>query len=277
MRDRISTAFVCLLMATTPTLAMHCDQARTELERRICSDARLAAADKSMSRAYFELLHAIDDPSIHASLIQSQRRWLAAREDDLGHLDYGAADEQLDIIFKATQRRTRDLSARSGGQPVFVATALKQRALASAYSGGAFAGYQTLCSFIPSQDDRSVYYYSCFGSHAYQNGHRVCSESNDFASYTEVTTRAVGNVENGHLQPVASCSFGGNDSACPDDDADSERSWNTHPTERRFRAGYGEGPRLEVDPDLPDSGGDQHWYQRCLTEPSYPQSPQGDA
>lgn len=280
MKDRVSIAFLCLTMATTPTLAMHCAQARTRLERRICSDARLSAADRTMGKAYFTLLHAISDPSMRTSLIQSQRRWLAARESDLGNLaDQDDIDERTlrNIVLTATQQRTKNLRARSDGRPLFVARMLKQRALAGAYSGGRFAGYQVRCTFIPEQRDSRAFQYDCFGSHAYQNGDRVCAESNDFASYTLVTTRAIGNVENRHLKPVASCAFGGNDRTCPDDRTDSTRAWNTHPTEQQFQAGYGDGPRLDVDPDLPNDDDDQAWYRRCLTEPSYPLSSPGTA
>lgn len=276
MKDRIFAVFACLLMSTTSVAAMQCSRAHSKLERTLCSDTRLAAADKAMAKAYFHLLHAIDDPSIRASLIQSQRRWLAARENDLGHLDEdGKIDErtQRDILLRATRKRSENLKARSrtSGQPQFIVDALKQRALATPYSGGPFAGYQAWCTFIPRQHDHRSYSYSCFGSHALQNGRRVCSESNDFASYTEVTTRVVADVENDQLRPVASCAFGGSDNTCPSDSDDKAPPWNRHPTEQQFQDGYAKGPRLELDPDLPDDS-DETWYRRCLTEPSYPQS-----
>lgn len=273
MKGYVSTAIFCLWMAATPAVAMQCARASTPLEKTICSDRQLAASDRAMADAYFKLLHAIDDPSIRISLIASQRRWLAAREIDLGELDRAEGMDKRArraILLAVTRRRTSDLQARSGAQPQFVATALRQRALASAYSGGRFAGYRVECSFIPDQRDHQSMYYSCFGGHAYQQGERVCSQSEDFASYTVVTTRAVGHVEDGHLKPVATCDFGGGDNSCPDDDADQLQGWNTHPTTEQFQTGYGEGPRLEVDPDLDNGDEDPAWLSRCLTAPAYP-------
>lgn len=278
MKERVSTAIFCLWMTATPAAAMQCARASTPLEKTLCSDEKLAAADRAMADAYFKLLHAIDDPSIRTSLIASQRRWLAALERDLGELDRADGMDkrtQRSILLAVTRQRTRDLQARTEGQPQFVATALRQRALTSAYSGGPFAGYRVECSFIPSQRDDHKMYYSCFGGHAYQQGDRVCSQSEDFASYTAVTTRAVGRVENGHLEPVATCDFGGSDKSCPDDDADRLQAWNTRPTTEQFQTGYGEGPRLEVDPDLDTGDEDPDWLSRCLTTPSYPPSATG--
>ena len=87
MKERVSMAIFCLWMAATPAAAMQCARASTPLEKTLCSDGQLAAADRAMAKAYFKLLHAIDDPSIRTSLVASQRRWLAARESDLGELD----------------------------------------------------------------------------------------------------------------------------------------------------------------------------------------------
>lgn len=279
MKERVSTAIFCLWMAATPAAAMQCARASTPLEKTLCSDGQLAAADRAMAKAYFTLLHKVDDPSIRTSLIASQRRWLAARESDLGELDQADGFDrrtQRSVLLAVTRQRTRDLQTRKGNQPQFVAIAQRQRAAASAYSGGPFAGYLASCEFIPDQYDHRKMYYSCFGSHAYQQGDRVCSQSEDFASYTTVTTRAVGRVENGHLKPVATCDFGGSDKSCPDNDVDRLDAWNTHPTTTQFQTGYGDGPRLEVDPDLDTSDEDSAWVSRCLTAPSYPPSATGD-
>lgn len=279
MKERVSTAIFCLWMTATPAAAMQCARASTPLEKTLCSDGQLGAADRAMAKAYFTLLHEVDDPSIRTSLIASQRRWLAARESDLGELDQADGFDrrtQRSVLLAVTRQRTRDLQTRKGNQPQFVAIAQRQRAAASAYSGGPFAGYLASCEFIPDQYDHRKMYYSCFGSHAYQQGDRVCSQSEDFASYTTVTTRAVGRVENGHLKPVATCDFGGSDKSCPDNDVDRLDAWNTHPTTTQFQTGYGDGPRLEVDPDLDTSDEDSAWVSRRLTAPSYPPSATGD-
>lgn len=117
MKERVSTAIFCLWMAATPAAAMQCARASTPLEKALCSDGQLAAADGAMAEAYFKLLHAIEDPSIRSSLIASQRRWLAARESELGALDQADGFHrrtQRSVLLAVTRQRTRDLQARKG-------------------------------------------------------------------------------------------------------------------------------------------------------------------
>ncbi len=281
MKARSGAAFLLLAVASMPALAMDCGKASSKLEHRICADPQLHAADTAMSAAYFKLLRGIDDADIHASLVNSQRRWLAAREKDLGDLGGWDNDgeplseaQQRAIVLEATRDRAKQLSARAGSQPQFVADALKQRALVSAYSGGPFAGYQAWCSFIPGQTDHTHFGYNCFGSHAYQNGKRVCAQKQDFASYRAETTRGVAEVENGELKPVASCVLGSDgDSTCPDSGiGGSEARWNTRPSQGQVMDAFGDGTLVKLDPELPDDDGDQGWIHACLTDPAFPQA-----
>jgi uncharacterized protein YecT (DUF1311 family) len=263
MKQLTGIASLALMLAGSSAWAMDCAKAASALDKRICSDHELKAADTAMSAAYFKLLQSIKDPEIHASLIESQRRWVKAREQDLDSMpdwidDPTDDNAQRAILLETTRARTQDLSSRSAGLPAFVATALKQRDLARGYSGGPYSGYRnTSCSFIADKGDHNHWTYNCFGSRAYQNGKRVCSETNDFASYRSVTTRAAAIVENGQLRKIASYSDDTGKwakSSDPADSAETSRDSSRH-----------------IDPDAPfDNDDDKGWMRACLTDPSFP-------
>lgn len=263
MKKLTGIASLALMLAASSASAMDCAKAASTLDKRICSDRELKAADAAMSAAYFKLLQSIKDPEIHASLIESQRRWVKAREQDLdGMPDW--TDEPTDdhaqraILLETMRARTQDLSSRSAGLPTFVATALKQRELARGYSGGPYSGYSnTSCSFIADKGDHDHWTYNCFGTRAYQNGNRVCAETNDFASYRNVTTRAAAVVENGRLRQVAGYS-------------DDTGKW-AKSSEPADSAETGRSQSRNIDPDAPfDNDDDKGWMRACLTDPSFP-------
>lgn len=259
-------AVLFLMLAGRPAWAMDCAKATSALDKRICSDHQLKAADDAMSAAYFKLLASIKDPEIHASLIESQRRWIKAREQDLGDLSGKRpdSDDTLDqrqeraILLDATRHRTDYLSNHTGGQLDFVATALKQRQLAHAYSGGPYAGYTTSCSFIPDKSNLSHWDYECFGRRAYQNGNRICSETNDFASYTIVTTQDVSVIENGKWKPVADLSY-----------PDGKWTRSSDPTSALPSSGDA-APKIDPEAITFDDDDDKGWMHACLTDPSFP-------
>jgi uncharacterized protein YecT (DUF1311 family) len=266
MEKVMKMAALLSMLASVPAVAMDCAKAASALDKRICSDHTLKAADDAMSAAYFKLLASIKDPEIHASLIESQRRWIKEREKSLGDLsgyvdgndDPLSRDQQRAILLDATHSRTAYLSDHSGEQSDFVVTALKQRQLARSYSGGPYAGYtDTSCYFIPDQRDQSHWTYNCFGTRTYQNGNRICSENNDFASYRTETARDVAIIENGKWKPVAH--FSG-----------SEWKW-TRSSEPASELSASDVAVLKVDPDaLFDNDDDKGWMHACLTDPSFP-------
>ncbi|HEX7816900.1 lysozyme inhibitor LprI family protein [Dyella sp.] len=278
MKAPLGGLLVLLGLVSMPAVAMDCAKASTKMEKRICGDKKLTAVDNAMSAAYFKLLRQVKDADIRASLINSQRRWIVAREHDLSDLSAGDGEgldeaQQRAVVLAVTRARISDLQEVSGGQPRFVADALKQRAAAAAYSGGPFAGYHGSCSFIPDRQDPTKYSYNCFGSHAYQNNHRVCAESADFASYSEETVRAVADVDGVKLKPIATCALGtSTDSECPDSYSDQKSHWNTHPTDAQFNAAFGSGDVLKLDPELSvaDDDGEQGWIHACLTDTRFP-------
>lgn len=283
---KIWLSTICLVSAAVlggPAHAMDCRKASTGLERKICADPRLGKADAAMSDAYFNLLRAATDPQVRATLINSQRRWIAARESDLGALGTGEdapdADGQRAILLDATKARTETLAERVGATPKFIAVAMKQRAKTAAYSGGAFAGYRASCSFIPDRQDPNVYSYNCFGVMNVQNGDRVCSVSEDFASYTMVTQRAVADIVNGKPRVIAACV----DSQCPGLSVTGQAAgWNFDPTPEQSAIVESFGPLNALDPEiavlgddddglaLPGSRAGQGWLDACLTDKSFP-------
>lgn len=277
---------VCLISAALlggPAHALDCGKASTGLERTLCADPRLRKADAAMSKAYFDLLALAKDPDVRAALINSQRRWIAAREKDLGELGKGedapGADEQRAIVLDATTARTESLTERVGGTPKLIAVVMKQRARVAAYSGGSFAGYRASCEFIPDRQDRNAYSYNCFGVMNVQNGDRVCSVSEDFASYYVVMQRIVADVVDGQPRVIAACV----DSQCPGVSVTGQAAgWNFDPTPEQANIVESFGPLNKLDPDiaalsddddwlaLPGLRADQGWLNTCLTDKSFP-------
>ncbi|WP_286673224.1 lysozyme inhibitor LprI family protein [Lysobacter capsici] len=266
-----------------PAHALDCRKASTGLEHRLCADPGLRKADAAMGKAYFDLLGLATDPEVRAALINSQRRWIAAREKDLGGLGEGEdapnADEQRAILLDATAQRTKYLSERVGGTPKLIADAMKQRARVAAYSGGSFAGYRANCAFIPDRQDRAVYSYNCFGVMNVQNGDRICSVSEDFASHYVVMQRAVADVVGGKPRVIAACV----DSQCPGVSVTGQAAgWNFDPTPEQADIVESFGPLNKLDPDiavlsddddwlaLPGLRADQGWLNACLTDKSFP-------
>ncbi len=54
------------------------------IDKKICDNASLKAADAAIGQAYAALLKETPDPEIRAMPVSSQRRWIAARNDVLG-------------------------------------------------------------------------------------------------------------------------------------------------------------------------------------------------
>jgi uncharacterized protein YecT (DUF1311 family) len=89
----------------TPAQAFDCAKATQQVERTICANAELKAADDAMGVAYKALkarLNAVEA----AQLLQSQRVWLASREDCAAYAD---------CLLARTQERTRILSLKAPG------------------------------------------------------------------------------------------------------------------------------------------------------------------
>ncbi|WCS26681.1 DUF1311 domain-containing protein [Methylobacterium sp. NMS14P] len=268
MTRLLATALAASLLAPASARAIDCRKAVSPLERLICADAALRKADAALGSAYAGLLHGADDPEIHAMLIASQKRWVAARDTRLGELD--AADARA-VVLGAIRARTKDLSGRSRSDPArphWIAAALRQRAFAARFTGGPFAGFDTACDFLPVGQDRV---YGCFGSRRYQNGDRVCTLSDDWASGHTTETRTVARVVDGAARTVATCTIGGGDDAeCPGPDNPAGRWARPAAPAAAGATAAPAGPRATLDVELASDADAETWLSTCLTDPAYP-------
>lgn len=267
-------AAAALLALSGPALALDCGKASTRLERAICGDKRLKAADAAMGQAYSQILKAAaGDAEIHEMLVASQRRWLAARDRRLA----GPEEDEDDAawharLLKAMRDRADALGERSRTDPKrfdLIATAEAQRRFAAQFTGGPFAGYSTDCDFLPSQGlSGAPDTYGCFAARFYQNKDRVCSVAEDWASGSVYETHSVADVVDGRLKTVAICTVGstGGQPACPDEDRDADARWNVEP---RGEAAARSLPQIDAEAGGgPDD--DAPWLRACLTDRSYP-------
>jgi uncharacterized protein YecT (DUF1311 family) len=286
MRHYAVAVFVASL-AALPTLAqaMDCKKASTPIERMICADSRLKNADAAMGKAYTALLKSTDDADIHAMLVASQRRWIETRDSSFGDLDNStngqsgdsySKEDQRDIVLEAIQDRTGQLgemSKTTPRQPRLVQVAQAQRAFASRFTGGPFAGFSTSCDFLPQSDH---YDYGCFGTHFYQNKDRVCSLTQDWASGGLYETRSVANVVDGKARLVATCKPG--ESECsPGTTKTDEPDWSVTPDSldadaKRIYDQQGKAALTPLDAEMDDQD-DDHWLESCLTRPDFPAAP----
>ncbi|WP_420139121.1 lysozyme inhibitor LprI family protein [Sphingomonas sp.] len=275
---RLSWLIATLAMSLFGSSAAHaitCSKAANSMERLICSDSRLRQADAAMNASYLRLLKSTGEEDIKAALIASQRRWLAARDSQLGRLGQGpgslSGPAWRAIVFKAIRDRGADLiriDTGDTGLPRMIAMARRQRAFAARFTGGAYAGFQTSCSFVPSGGG---YVYGCFGRQHFQNRDRVCSVDQEWASGSVSETRVVERVTNGTLTKIAGCSIG-NDAygSCPNPNASGGQHavWTAASGTRT--PPYPPLQKIDVDIDV-DMASD--WLPACLTRPDYPPMP----
>jgi uncharacterized protein YecT (DUF1311 family) len=96
---------ICLpaafLATAIPVLAFDCAKSTTKVEKAICSDRGLAAADVELTNAYVAALGA-SSPSEKKMLTLSQQRWIDQRENACA---YGKDAELISCISKETIER----------------------------------------------------------------------------------------------------------------------------------------------------------------------------
>jgi len=280
-------AIVALCALPAPSFAFDCAKATTDVEHQICGNKALRRADDEMSAAYVKLLRAVDDPDIRAALIESQRRWIKARDtgiNDPATLEGSGVDDDstppswAEILTGVTQERTAFLKQKSGGKPAFVDGALAQRKALGASGAGPWAGFSTDCYFIPDRQHPNIYGYDCFGSMSRQNGDRICTETNDFASYTSQTLRSVVDIVDGRAQTRAKCGFNYNGiKECPGDTVDKtapDGGWDMTPDAAEDALGKA---ALKLDPESSETVADADWMNACLADKSFPAGAGGKA
>lgn len=272
-------AAAALLALSSPALALDCGKASTKLERAVCGDKRLKAADAAMGQAYAQILKAAaGDAEIRDMLVAGQRRWVAARDQRLAGPEEEDEDEAAwhARLLKAMRDRADALGERSRTDPKrfdLIATAEAQRRFAAQFTGGPFAGYSTDCDFLPA-DGRSASadIYGCFATRFYQNKDRVCGVTEDWASGSVSETHSIAEVVDGRLKTIAACSIGGTGGLplCPDEDQEAEAGWTLQPNADAAVAAAGPLPRIDAEAGGLDD--DAPWLRACLTDPTYPKA-----
>ncbi|MCG2596007.1 lysozyme inhibitor LprI family protein [Achromobacter insuavis] len=273
LRNR-AARLLCLVglgVLAAPALAINCQKASTVPEKLICSDRNAVAADGELNRAYAAVLKQAPDEEIHKMLVDSQRRWLKARDqvldgltDDSDALQDDKTPGQLaaDLILN---RIAQLKEIRKGDKlPAMIATALRQREFNKQFTGGPYAGFDVSCDLLP----RDYKYYGCFAIRHYQNNDRLCSAEEYWATGSVYVQRYVAKVVDNKPVPVASCSFNGVDANCPGGISD-DAHWNTGP--EVHKVDYSSTPLPKVDGEVHDED-DNDWLKACLTDPSFPLS-----
>jgi uncharacterized protein YecT (DUF1311 family) len=264
-------SFCGLLVLIAPASALDCKKASSPIEKMICNDTELKAADDKMSDAYFALLKSVDNKEIHGFLITSQRRWLKARTD----LAKDNADSES-VILAQTEVRTKLFQEKlSNGSNAFIEEITKrinfEKNIASSSTGGAFAGYQALCFIGPGVGTSGGYF--CESKRTFQNNNRVCiSFFSDGPRVDEY--RAVAIIRDGRLDTIATCSTGAaaTSEQCPEPGIALEGAhWNLKPTGSNVtNSELDHLPSSKYDPDVKISEeADGAWLRACLMDPNY--------
>lgn len=197
-------------------------------------------------------------------LVVSQKRWIAARDRAIDGL-IGEPDSVPDditvqqIANSMIAERTAKLQEK--GKLSLIAVATTQRAFLKQFSGGDYAGYETSCDMLPPDQT-----YNCFPTRHYQNGNRVCSVEEYWATNTGYLKRYIADIVDGQPKLIASCSFNGDDNTCPSTSGEG-RSWNVKPKAQPTI--YSSKPVLKLDGEVIDSD-DYDWLKTCLTDKSFP-------
>jgi len=98
MRNVLLATVAIVLAAPVPApAAQDCSRARSNAEKMLCSNSRLALAEERMAYAFREAIRRGADPS---ALMQSQRRWTTEIRD---------ACNEVECMLKAYEDRTAEL------------------------------------------------------------------------------------------------------------------------------------------------------------------------
>lgn len=262
--SRLATICLVTVLGTSmPAWAIDCAKASDPIDKRICGDVKLKAADAAMGQAYGALLKTAPDAELRSMLINSQRRWISARNEWLGR-DSDGAPFAVGEFRKAMVERTAQLTDRS--DKGLVAQAEAQRRFLAKYTGGAFSGFNTICEFIPNDSGETSFSYQCTGAVHVQNKERLCSLSTEFASWSLYEYHAVSTIAGEQAKPAALCGDQSGD-VCENDKGG---SWDPSPNADHFPALKRDLPKLDAEANWPLEEADTTWFDQCLTSPTYP-------
>ncbi|MDN7488172.1 lysozyme inhibitor LprI family protein [Burkholderia sp. AU45274] len=207
----LASMFMLGVGVAVPAFAMDCAKAVQSIEKRICANSILRAADSRMNSAYAGALKAAPDTAIRDMLVRSQRRWISARNNRLD-ADYEGRPLAVDEVRKAIDRRTAVLADQSNKG--LIARAQAERQWLAKYTGGPLTGFDANCDFIPDDATGAHVSYACFGAVHVQHRARVCSQSEDWATGAVYQYRSVSTADGGKVRPVAYCEAQAHGSAC---------------------------------------------------------------
>jgi len=280
---RVQLLIVGVMAGLTLSSAAHainCARATSPIEHMICGSQALLHADMAMNRAYIAILKAAPDPEIHAMLVVSQKRWIAARDKTFRDLDQttdgqtgegSSKPERMTFILNAIKDRTAVLAQMSKDvptQPFLIQMALRQRRFAEQFTGGPFAGYDTSCDFFPDDSSDNSREYQCYATHYFQNSNRICSQGLDWATYRTYSSGSVANIIEGKPTLVATCA----DDDCGEDDTGAGASWNFHPDAVNETAFPRSLPQLDAEAMDSMTDDQPSWLKTCLTDLHFPRA-----
>ena len=270
----IATALAGLLYLPAPSFAIDCSRANSAVEKAICDDPKLKAADAALGATYFNLLKLLKGTEAHDLLIFSQKRWLKKRDRMIN----GDEGEDIKPLLLRVIMARQDFLV--GGDKSFAERIEERKAMAARYTGGPFAGHEIDCFFTPQGFGDGAYV--CLGTKVFQNGNKICRLSQEWASGHITDYRTVAKIEGDAVKTVATCSQGyaASDERCPDltDTAEEKKTnrWNLRPVTTRstpvFKRYPDQPSRVSIDPDDMVSLSEEHWLHACLTDTDYPRS-----
>lgn len=103
MKYSLACAPLLLVLGVQPAAAIDCAKAQSPIEKAICADQKLKAADDAMSAAYSSLRETLTAAE-RKGLAASQRKWIKSREDICG---YQEGAERSSCVLAQTEERRR--------------------------------------------------------------------------------------------------------------------------------------------------------------------------
>ncbi|QIG47979.1 DUF1311 domain-containing protein [Nordella sp. HKS 07] len=113
LKNSLYCAPVLLALGVQPAVAFDCAKAQSPVEKAICADQKLKAADDAMAAAYSSLRGTLGAAE-RKGLAASQRKWIKSREDICG---YQEGAERSSCILDRTEERRRLFLAEPASGP----------------------------------------------------------------------------------------------------------------------------------------------------------------
>lgn len=102
-KNSLVCAPLLVVLGVQPAAAIDCARAKSPIEKAICADPKLKAADDAMAAAYSRLRETLSAAE-RKGLTASQRKWIKSREDICG---YQEGAERSSCVLGQTEERRR--------------------------------------------------------------------------------------------------------------------------------------------------------------------------